>query len=34
MELGGMSRLIDGRERLKAVKMGSDAGRCGVVRMG
>lgn len=26
-ELGEMSRLIDRRERLKAIKMGSDAGR-------
>lgn len=34
MELGEMCRLIDGRGRLKVIKMGSDAGRCGAVRMG
>lgn len=27
MGIGGMSRLIDRREKLKAIKMGSDAGR-------
>lgn len=26
-QLGKMSRLIDRRERLKAIKMGTDAGR-------